>query len=150
MALADPVGAGAPKPDKLRALGIVALNGMFDEMDAEGVLRQAVDLLPDDLAIVSSFGTDSAVILHMIAGIDPNLPVLFLETGKHFPETLAYVESLSRELGLTNVRGPDAGCRRSGTLRFRRRFVGNRPGFVLPYPQDRAARHGSRRFRRAG
>lgn len=110
MALADPLGAGAPKPDKLRALGIVALNGMFDEMDAEGVLRQAVELLPDDLAIVSSFGADSAVILHMVARIDKNLPVLFLETGKHFPETLDYVETLSETLGLTNVRAltPDA------------------------------------------
>jgi hypothetical protein len=49
------------KPDKLRSLGIIALNGMFDEMDAEGVLRQAAEeLLPGDLAIVSSFGADSA------------------------------------------------------------------------------------------
>ena len=104
MALADPVAKGAAKPDKLRALGIVALNGMFAEMDAEGVLRQAVDLLPDDLAIVSSFGTDSAVILDMVSRIDRTLPVLFLETGKHFAETLAYVETLSQALGLTNVR----------------------------------------------
>ncbi len=105
MALADPIGAGTPKQDKLRALGIVALNGMFDEMDAEGVLRQAAELLPDDLAIVSSFGADSAVILHMISRIDPNLPVLFLETGKHFPETLDYVETLTSRFGLTNVKG---------------------------------------------
>ena len=107
MALADPVGftsSLAPKQDRLRALGIVALNGMFDEMDAEGVLRQAVELLPDDLAIVSSFGTDSAVVLHMVAQIKPDLPILFLETGKHFPETLAYVETLSATLGLTNVK----------------------------------------------
>ena len=104
MALADPIGAGPAKQDKLRALGIVALNGMFDEMDAKGVLRQAAELLPDDLAIVSSFGADSAVILHMISEIDPSLPVLFLETGKHFPETLTYVETLTRRFGLTNVK----------------------------------------------
>lgn len=102
MALADPIG-GTPKQDRLRALGIVALNGMFDEMDASGVLRQAVELLPDDLAIVSSFGADSAVILHMISQIDPHLPVLFLQTGKHFPETLDYVETLTHRFGLTNV-----------------------------------------------
>ncbi|MBU1176557.1 MAG: phosphoadenylyl-sulfate reductase [Alphaproteobacteria bacterium] len=104
MALADPLGAGLPQSDRLRAFGIVALNGMFDEMDANGVLRQAVELLPGDIAIVSSFGADSAVILHMVASIDPGLPVLFLETGKHFAETLDYVETLSRHLGLTNVR----------------------------------------------
>ena len=57
-----------PKPDKLRALGIVALNGMFDDMDALGVLRYAAsEVLPGDLAIVSSFGADSAVLSHVAA-----------------------------------------------------------------------------------
>lgn len=93
-----------PKHDKLRSLGIMALNGMFDEMDGVAVLKQAVtDLLPDDIAIVSSFGADSSVLLHMVAQVDPTLPVYFLETGKHFPETLQYVETLKSRLGLTNV-----------------------------------------------
>ena len=90
--------------DKLRSLGILALNGMFDEMDAIGVLRYAVsDVLPGDLAIVSSFGADSAVLLHLVAQVDPSMPVYFLETGKHFTETLDYVETLKRHLGLLNV-----------------------------------------------
>ena len=94
-----------PKKDKLRSLGIMALNGMFDEMDGVAVLRQAVDdLLKDDIAIVSSFGADSSVLLHMVAQVDPTLPVYFLETGKHFPETLQYVETLKSTLGLSNVR----------------------------------------------
>jgi phosphoadenosine phosphosulfate reductase len=94
-----------PKPDKLRSLGIMALNGMFDEMDGVSVLRQAVtELLPGDIAIVSSFGADSSVLLHMLAQVDPTLPVYFLETGKHFPETLDYVRTLEKHLGLTNVR----------------------------------------------
>lgn len=94
-----------PKPDKLRSLGIMALNGMFDEMDGVAVLRQAVtELLPGDIAIVSSFGADSSVLLHMLAQVDPTLPVYFLETGKHFPETLDYVRTLEKHLGLTNVR----------------------------------------------
>jgi phosphoadenosine phosphosulfate reductase len=92
------------KPDKLRELGIMSLNGMFDEMDGVAVLRQAVtDLLRDDIAIVSSFGADSSVLLHMVSEVDKDLPVYFLETGKHFPETLDYVETLKRHLGLTNV-----------------------------------------------
>jgi len=92
------------RPDKLRTLGIMALNGMFAEMDAQGVLKQALtDLLPGDVAIVSSFGADSAVLLHMVSEINPDLPIYFLETGKHFPETLDYVEMLKRRLGLTNV-----------------------------------------------
>jgi phosphoadenosine phosphosulfate reductase len=95
----------APKQDKLRSLGIMALNGMFDEMDGVAVLRQAVtEILPGDIAIVSSFGADSSVLLHMLAQVDPTLPVYFLETGKHFPETLDYVRTLEKHLGLTNVR----------------------------------------------
>ena len=104
MAMSSLVAPAVLRPDKLRALGIVALNGMYDEMDALGVLRQAAeDLLPGDLAIVSSFGADSAVLLHLVAQVDPSLPVYFLETGKHFPETLAYVETLRRQFGLTNL-----------------------------------------------
>lgn len=103
MAMAKQVPAQAAH-DKLRALGILALNGMFDEMDAVGVLRYAVsDVLPGDLAIVSSFGADSAVLLHLVAQVDPSMPVYFLETGKHFSETLDYVETLKKHLGLINV-----------------------------------------------
>ena len=103
--MAQPKAAHVPAVhDKLRALGILALNGMFDEMDAVGVLRQAAtDVLPGDLAIVSSFGADSAVLLHLVAQVDPSLPVYFLETGKHFEETLDYVETLKQHLGLLNV-----------------------------------------------
>ena len=104
MALPKMQPEAQPAGQKLRQLGILALNGMFDEMDAVGVLRQAVtELLPGDLAIVSSFGADSAVLLHLVAQVDPSLPVYFLETGKHFPQTLAYVETLKKQLSLINV-----------------------------------------------
>ncbi len=56
------------------------------------------------IAIVSSFGAESAVLLAIVAGIDPSVPVIFLETGKHFPETLAYRDELASHLGLTDVR----------------------------------------------
>jgi phosphoadenosine phosphosulfate reductase len=91
------------KPDPLRQLGIMSLNGMFEEMDGVSVLKQATEILADDLAIVSSFGADSAVLLHMVAQVDKGLPVYFLETGKHFSETLDYVETLKQHLGLTNI-----------------------------------------------
>ncbi|HHG89038.1 MAG TPA: phosphoadenylyl-sulfate reductase [Devosia sp.] len=88
----------------LAAFGIMALNSMFGQKDASGVLRMAIeDLLVDDLAVVSSFGADSAVLLHMVCAINPDLPVLFLQTGRHFDQTLAYVKTLSDRLGLTNV-----------------------------------------------
>ena len=102
-AVATPLFHSDKKPDPLRELGILSLNGMFDEMDGVSVLKQATEILPDDLAIVSSFGADSIVLLHMVSQVDKNLPVYFLETGKHFPETLAYVETVKQHLGLTNI-----------------------------------------------
>lgn len=64
----------------------------------------------DRLAVVSSFGAESALLLAMVADIDAGLPVLFLDTGKHFPETLAYRDRLAAQLGLGDVRviTPDA------------------------------------------
>ena len=82
----------------------VRLNRMFrgsstQEM-LEGVIR---DGLAGDLAMVSSFGAESAVLLHLVASVDPNVPVLFLDTGKHFAETLAYRDTLVERLGLNLV-----------------------------------------------
>jgi phosphoadenosine phosphosulfate reductase len=56
------------------------------------------------IAVVSSFGAESAVLLAMVADIAPATPVLFLETGQHFPETLAYRDVLTEFLGLSDVR----------------------------------------------
>ena len=92
------------KPDPIRAMGIIALNGMFDEHDAEGVIRKAAELFGDKLAVVSSFGADSVALLHLVSLVNPDLPVFFLDTGMHFPETRAHVEVLKARLGLSDVR----------------------------------------------
>jgi phosphoadenosine phosphosulfate reductase len=82
------------------------LSAKFAAMDAEKFLRLAVeDLFRGKIALVSSFGADSAVLLHMVAGIDRMMPVLFLETGVLFPETLAYRDKLVEHLDLRNVIG---------------------------------------------
>ena len=52
---------------------------------------------------MSSFGVESAILLHMVAEAAPETPVLFLDTGKHFTETLAYRDSLVERFELTNV-----------------------------------------------
>ncbi len=61
-------------------------------------------------ALVSSFGAESAVLLHMVAQVDKATPVIFLDTGKHFWETLSYRAKLIDRLGLTGLRivTPDA------------------------------------------
>lgn len=82
----------------------IRLNCMFRGADTVEMLRAVItDGLVGELAIVSSFGAESAVLLHLVAQIDPALPVLFLETGKHFPETLAYRDTLVERLGLTGL-----------------------------------------------
>ena len=55
------------------------------------------------VALVSSFGADSVVLLHLVASIDPATPVVFVDTGKLFGPTHAYREDLVARLGLTNV-----------------------------------------------
>ncbi|MFO1040094.1 MAG: phosphoadenosine phosphosulfate reductase family protein, partial [Geminicoccaceae bacterium] len=62
----------------------------------------------------SSFGTESAVLLSIVAEVDPCTPVLFLQTGMLFPETLAYAEQLAEHLGLSNIWQvrPDGAMRR--------------------------------------
>ncbi len=59
---------------------------------------------PGRIALVSSFGTESAVLLALAAEINPAIPVLFLDTGKLFGETLRYRDTLISRLGLTDVR----------------------------------------------
>jgi phosphoadenosine phosphosulfate reductase len=58
----------------------------------------------DKLALVSSFGTESAALLKVMADVDPAIPVVFLDTGWLFDETLAYRDTLIAKLGLRDVR----------------------------------------------
>ena len=69
-----------------------------DLLDA--VLREKV---AGEVALVSSFGSQSAVLLALVAEVAPATPVLFLDTGKHFAETLAYRDELAKRLGLTHL-----------------------------------------------
>jgi phosphoadenosine phosphosulfate reductase len=69
------------------------------------------EIFPGRIAVVSSFGAESAVLLHLVAGIDAATPVLFVDTGRHFIETLQYRDRLTDHLGLKDVRsiGPSIG-----------------------------------------
>ncbi|HEY3679237.1 MAG TPA: phosphoadenylyl-sulfate reductase [Bradyrhizobium sp.] len=58
----------------------------------------------EHLAVVSSFGTESAALLKLVADVDPAIPVVFLDTGWLFEETLAYRDTLIAQLGLRDVR----------------------------------------------
>ena len=82
----------------------IRLNRMFRGTETEEWLRAVIEGdLVGDIALVSSFGAESAALLHLVSRIAPDLPVLFLDTGKHFPETLAYRDELAERLSLNLV-----------------------------------------------
>ncbi len=71
---------------------------------AEEALQYAIEeAFSGRIALVSSFGAEASVLLKLVADINPHTPVVFLETGKHFAQTLSYRRQLSQMLGLKNV-----------------------------------------------
>lgn len=81
------------------------LNDRYRHHAAIEVLRRAVtDPELGRVALVSSFGAESVVLLHMVARVAPGLPVLFIDTEMLFPETLAYQREVVARLGLTDLR----------------------------------------------
>ena len=82
----------------------IRLNRMYRGLDVHEVLEAVLkDRIAGDVALVSSFGAESAVLLKLVADVAPDTPVLFLETHKHFPETIAYRDQLVDHLSLTNL-----------------------------------------------
>lgn len=68
------------------------------------ILESAVEAFGDKLALVSSFGAESAVLLDIASRVKKDLPILFLDTGMQFGQTLDYRRQLADRLGLTGVR----------------------------------------------
>lgn len=81
------------------------LDALYGHLPPAEIIAHGVELFgAGDIAAVSSFGADSAVLLYMVARIDRSLPIVFLDTGKHFGETLDYRDALAADLGLTDIR----------------------------------------------
>ncbi|HEY8007475.1 MAG TPA: phosphoadenylyl-sulfate reductase [Methylocella sp.] len=80
------------------------LNAALVGLETAEFLRVVIkDLFPGRIALVSSFGADSAVLLHMVSRIDKAMPVLFIDTRVLFEETLVYRDELVAHLGLEKV-----------------------------------------------
>ncbi len=102
--------AAAAEPDAATRDKAQFLDASYGGLPAKDVVALAVEeLFPARIALVSSFGAESVVLLHILAEIDPHVPVLFLDTGRLFPETLEYRAKLTERLGLRDVRsiGPE-------------------------------------------
>jgi phosphoadenosine phosphosulfate reductase len=97
-----------PRPsagDAEVAARLASLQEKAKGRDARGILELAlIEEFAGKTALVSSFGAESVVLLKLVADIDPNTPILFLNTGKLFGETLRYRDRLQDVLGLGDVR----------------------------------------------
>lgn len=80
------------------------LRARHGTLEGQALLAAMIEEFKERLCVVSSFGGESAVLLHMLAQVDPTVPVIFLNTGKLFGETLRYRDRLQETLGLTDVR----------------------------------------------
>lgn len=85
------------------ALDLETVNDSLDRVSTRQILEWAMRTWPDEVAMSSSFQTQSVPLLHMVAQYAPGLPVLFIDTGQHFPETLAFRDRLVNEWGLKLV-----------------------------------------------
>jgi len=99
----DLPGSGANDPlIKARLTRLQAEAGRRNALEQiEFVLREE---FAGETAVVSAFGSESAVLLHLVAEVDPTTPVLFINTGKLFAETLRYRDRLQDLLGLGDIR----------------------------------------------
>jgi phosphoadenosine phosphosulfate reductase len=98
----------AEAPDASVVAGLLHAEELVDryrDADTHAFLAGMIrDEFPGRLALVSSFGSEAAVLLHLVASVDPTTPVIFLDTGKLFGETLRYRDKLAAELGLRDLR----------------------------------------------
>ncbi len=104
---ARPRPMDAPSEDAAGPLAerLATLRARYEGLEGVDLLRPLIETeFPGTIAAVSSFGAESAVLLHMVAQTDPTVPVLFLNTGKLFGETLRYRDRLQEVLGLTDLR----------------------------------------------
>src|SRR5688500_7448184 len=81
-------------------LDLDAINLRLADASPEAVLEWARDTFGDQLILTSSFGADSALMLHLVSRVIPRIPVVFLDTGYLFPETYQFAEDLKQRFGL--------------------------------------------------
>lgn len=94
----DDIAALDEKESRQRALE--HCNDVMSQLPAEGRIDWALEHLPRNHVLTSSFGVQAAVSLHLVTRNAPNIPVIFIDTGYLFPETYQFVDDLTRRLKL--------------------------------------------------
>ncbi len=101
----DRVGEAVAIGDRRAGTHAAALATRYRGLEGTDLLRPLIESeFKGRIAVVSSFGAEAAVLLSLVAEIDASVPVIFLETGRHFGETLGYRDALADHLGLEDVR----------------------------------------------
>jgi phosphoadenosine phosphosulfate reductase len=88
---------------ELTAEALQRLNAKFETADPTAILRWAVETFRPAVALTSSFGADSAALLHMAVSVDPRIEIRTVDTGVLFPETYEFIEALRKRLDLNLV-----------------------------------------------
>ncbi len=101
--VSDLTTASAPEPDLSEPMASILLD-RYRTLDSYALLvalRRGIYF--NRIALVSSFGAESAVLLHLVSRVDVDFPVVFIDTGKLFGETRTYRDCLVKDLGLRNL-----------------------------------------------
>lgn len=99
-------GPNEQRSSQLSDADLIALNAEFEGQSPQTVLQWLADnqdKTGGPVPLVSSFGADSVVLLHLVSQIDADYPILFVDTRKHFDETLRYRDQIEMQFGLTNL-----------------------------------------------
>lgn len=87
-----------PKPEQAQAL--VATNAQLEALSAEARVAWALEHLPGEYVLSSSFGIQAAVSLHLVTQLRPDIPIILTDTGYLFPETYQFIDALAEQLKL--------------------------------------------------
>lgn len=82
-------------PKVERILALAETNAQLEKLDAEGRVAWALENLPGNYVLSSSFGIQAAVSLHLVNQIRPDIPVILTDTGYLFPETYQFIDELT-------------------------------------------------------
>ena len=95
--LAHWFGADPSQPDEE---ALQAINPSFEFLTAPQRVERALELLPGQHVMSSSFGAQAAVMLHLVNSVAPGIPVVLIDTGYLFPETYRFIDELTEKLTL--------------------------------------------------
>lgn len=87
-------------PDNISSQELAELNQKLERMTAQERISWALEFLPENYMLSSSFGIQAALSLHLVTEQHPDIPVVFTDTGYLFPETYEFADRLTERLNL--------------------------------------------------